>query len=752
MTAGAIAVPTIVPLRPPLPGKSKSSVDSNTKIELSTETRNVKIYYTINGTKPDPFPRAGAARCTMEYQGPFTLPAGKQTVKAVAMTADGMRESNVVTKVFEVVYVAPPDLPREDDDLEFREDLEKERTMLNVKRAQKNLMLSSRSAWTDVKTGKLAETTLGGSSYRQPGTGPRFLNSRQDRSPERQDVLSSRTDRLHSSRQLPDNTTQAMRLQRETDFLKCVFCFADRPSDPYARFCNTCGNAVPPIPQSRMPPPEPGQMGTCVYCKSVVPFNTSSCVVCEGPIPNQNQPQASIRLAEKLVCTLCGTANPANLSQCITCDTRLPTSAQQKPMNVGMSAPPLTTLDKKYLKCTKCNRVNRGEARFCDWCGAKPALTTTALTCSKCRANNHPYATFCASCGVKIEAPFRVDNLNGISNMDAQWLPVSSPLGVPPKPSNTIATQTVGLFYPSTRGMEREKEKEEEKLAYEKQMRDRKPLLTAVSPGKGYWRKQVEHITQHMKAHAQNDAEFRALIGEPKMGKLLTASLQEDGYEMSLTLTFALRGGKDKFAGKKLGITGDYLSFHTEQDNQTTYRSDDSDEYEEIIETPKKGTKKVVKKKRPVKKVRKEDQLLLKEIGAQGEGDPAVLQQLLDDGSEPNCVNKHGIPALHIAAKNKWADCVSVLVEAGARLDTKGPSTIKGNTALHEAVSLGPPGAKVVEALLSVGADQNLKNDKGETPYDLAVKGGYEGIVKKFAAALGQSQLQKMIRPKNKGY
>lgn len=56
--------------------------------------------------------------------------------------------------------------------------------------------------------------------------------------------------------------------------------------------------------------------------------------------------------------------------------------------------------------------------------------------------------------------------------------------------------------------------------------------------------------------------------------QLLTASVQEDGYELSLTLTFALRGGKDKFAGKKLGITGDYLSLYTEQDNQTTYRSD----------------------------------------------------------------------------------------------------------------------------------------------------------------------------------
>ena len=41
-----------------------------------------------------------------------------------------MRESNVVTKVFEVEYVSPPDFPPEDDDLEFREEMEKERTMV----------------------------------------------------------------------------------------------------------------------------------------------------------------------------------------------------------------------------------------------------------------------------------------------------------------------------------------------------------------------------------------------------------------------------------------------------------------------------------------------------------------------------------------------------------------------------------------------------------------------------------------------
>ncbi|KAL4237708.1 metal ion binding [Mactra antiquata] len=758
MTAGSIAVPTIVPLRPPIPGKPKTSIDSNTKIELSTESNGAQIYYTINGTKPDPFPKIGQAKYTMQYQGPFTLPAGKQTVKALAVGADGMRESNVVTKTFEVEYVSPPEMPIEDDDLEFRDDLEKQKSMLNTKRAQKNLMLSSRSAWTDVSgmrsmTDRMADLDTKSNSYRRSAPGTRFLNSRQGHSPERNGgsfPFSSRTASPGRQRQLPDNTTQAMRLQRETDFLKCVYCFADRPSDPYARFCNTCGNPVAAIPQTRIPPPEPGQMGTCVYCKSRVPFNTSTCVVCEGPIPNQNQPMASVKLAEKTVCVLCGTGNPANLSQCITCDTRLPVTSQTMPAYPGQSAPPITGLDKKYLKCTKCNRVNRGEARFCDWCGSKPAVTATALTCSKCRANNHPYATFCGSCGVKIEAPFRVDDMNGFSR-EAQWLPVSTPLGAPPKPSSTVATQTVGLFYPSTRGMEKEKEKEDEKIAYEKQMRDRKPLLTAVSPGKGYWRKQVEHLCQHIKAHAQNDAEFRALIGEPKMGKLLTSTVQEDGYELSLTVTFALRGGKDKFAGKRLGITGDYLSFHTEQDNMTTYRTD-SDEYEEIIEdSTKKSGKKIIKKKRPVKKVKKEDQLLLKELGPSSDGDSSRLQELIDDGADPNCVNKNNIPALHVAVKNKWNDCINVLVDAGAEVDKKGPSTIKGNSALHEAVNLGPAGAKVVDTLLSCGADQNLKNDKGETPYDLAVKGGYENLVKKFASALGQSQLDKMIRPKHKG-
>ena len=64
----------------------------------------------------------------------------------------------------------------------------------------------------------------------------------------------------------------------------------------------------------------------------------------------------------------------------------------------------------------------------------------------------------------------------------AKWLPVSMPTGVS---RCEIATQTCGLFYPSEREIQKKKREEEEKVAVEKQMRDRNPLLTAVSPGRG---------------------------------------------------------------------------------------------------------------------------------------------------------------------------------------------------------------------------------------------------------------------------
>lgn len=68
-------------------------------------------------------------------------------------------------------------------------------------------------------------------------------------------------------------------------------------------------------------------------------------------------------------------------------------------------------------------------------------------------------------------------------NNSAQWLPVSLPGR--PVATNSVQTQTVGLFFPSGKQITRKEMEEEERAAVEKQMRDRKPLLTAISPGRG---------------------------------------------------------------------------------------------------------------------------------------------------------------------------------------------------------------------------------------------------------------------------
>ena len=47
-----------------------------------------------------------------------------------------------------------------------------------------------------------------------------------------------------------------------------------------------------------------------------------------------------------------------------------------------------------------------------------------------------------------------------------------------------------------------------------------KPSLMDTSPGKGYWKKQLAHVVAHLEAFTQREAEFRADIGKPKMGKV----------------------------------------------------------------------------------------------------------------------------------------------------------------------------------------------------------------------------------------
>ena len=42
----------------------------------------------------------------------------------------------------------------------------------------------------------------------------------------------------------------------------------------------------------------------------------------------------------------------------------------------------------------------------------------------------------------------------------------------------------------------------------------------------------------------------------------------------------------------------------------------------------------------------------------------------------------------------------------------------------------------------------DIRNEKGETAYDLAVKNGQDSIVKKFASHLAQFSLDKLSKPR----
>ncbi|KAJ6655445.1 hypothetical protein lerEdw1_005145 [Lerista edwardsae] len=144
MTAGSILVPQVIPLRIPTPGKAKHEIDTKTLIEIKSGiscileyTPDVSIYYTIDGSKPQLFKGVGYRdHNTFKYKGPITLPDGKITVKALAVTKD-CRESTIVTKVFVVEYATPnervPDEDNAEDNENFLKDLSRQASYKNCK-------------------------------------------------------------------------------------------------------------------------------------------------------------------------------------------------------------------------------------------------------------------------------------------------------------------------------------------------------------------------------------------------------------------------------------------------------------------------------------------------------------------------------------------------------------------------------------------------------------------------------------------
>uniref|UniRef100_A0A8C3XDS3 Double zinc ribbon and ankyrin repeat domains 1 n=1 Tax=Cyanoderma ruficeps TaxID=181631 RepID=A0A8C3XDS3_9PASS len=459
MTAGSVSVPQIIPLRIPPPGKAQREIDTDTFIEIKSDTPGASIYYTLDGSKPEVIRKPGYWACnTLEYKGPIRLPVGKIMVKAMAVTRD-YRESSVVTKMFVVEYQQPNILfPVKDDDKNFLTDIATQVSFRTCNLCEYKMLY------------KLYYLEINSSAV----AGQKSLAS-----------------------------TQVSRIQSETEFLKCAHCSAPRLSEPLAHFCQKCGSPIPPVPVQRFPLPKGEQLAPCLECRHLVPMNTPTCIICESPIAPQLHPQNNTCIKGKVICQVCGTGNPLHHKYCVTCESKLP--EVQMPVFGGDSCPPLQGQQRKTAQCSKCNGVNQSNARFCAWCGAK--------ACASAVCGDKPAAASLQQCHTSLFA--------------WQTCPVSLPKSrAELTEREDKGTQTIGLFYPSSKLLEKkELELISQKEKVEK-MSDRKPLLTAISPGKGYWRKQLDHICAHIRSYAQNNLEFRTLIGEPQMGKVGRKSRQ----------------------------------------------------------------------------------------------------------------------------------------------------------------------------------------------------------------------------------
>ncbi|XP_051979560.1 double zinc ribbon and ankyrin repeat-containing protein 1 [Xyrauchen texanus] len=750
MTAGSVAAPLIIPIRIPPPGKAKHEIDSCTPVEIKSESSDVSILYTLNGSKPEMLKRPGFGdSSTLKYTEPIRLPVGKVSVRAMAITSDG-RQSAVVTKVF-IVEPAPSneqDLTKNIDD----------DTLTNGKHSD------SYDVIAPFMNLKGSENGAGDSSVKYldiPSSeslkGPRFLSQRLGpRSPTRQSMQITQSQNVDVVKSPFKNltSTHMSRIQKETDFLRCSKCLSHRPSDPFARFCLHCGAPVPPIPGQRLPPTEGGQMGLCVHCKTMVPLNTAMCVVCESPLAQQLQPQASLRLQDKLICQSCGTGNPSNITHCVTCESRL--LQQSTPVLSGQRAAPLSSSEGKMVSCSKCNRVNQSDARFCDWCGAKPGHKSSTVKCSQCGASSHPYANYCGGCGVFLDGPPRTPSQTSpgqekeeIEQKSATWqaVPAHESSTVPPAAGLPMCadaqTQTVGLFFPSSTELKKRSQQREAELSRQEQMSDRKPLLTAISPGRGFWRKQLDHICAHLRSYTQNNPEFRALIGEPRLGRMISAVIQEDSYEVSLRINFIAASSEASMSSSKglqstsVASENQNLSAVTEGRNAASQESKSGT----VGSSENRKTHKKCWTPDTENKPESKDSLLFKELGPEGRGRIKVVQQLLDEGADPACLGSDGRPIMVAAVLNGHHDVIPVLVQREANVNqASGPLY---NTALHEAATLGDAGLKCVEILLGCNASIRKQNNSGQTAYDIAVATGSNSVVSLMAAHMGQGLLQR---------
>lgn len=103
-----------------------------------------------------------------------------------------------------------------------------------------------------------------------------------------------------------------------------------------------------------------------------------------------------------------------------------------------------------------------------------------------------------------------------------------------------------------------------------------------------------------------------------------------------------------------------------------------------------------------------------------------VAEKLVRAGANTESINNLGETALSIAIRNKNWPMVTALGKAGVNYNVQYED---GRTRLHDIISSGRAEKELVAALIEGGADVNIADDSGQTPFTLAVNRGEAELV-----------------------
>lgn len=226
---------------------------------------------------------------------------------------------------------------------------------------------------------------------------------------------------------------------------------------------------------------------------------------------------------------------------------------------------------------------------------------------------------------------------------------------------STVGTQTTGLYFPSSAQMKNNKAKARVK-------EDTTPI-SMVSPGQGYWRLQLDHLGHHLKQYARDNPAFQSASGQPIMGEVRAARIEEEGDVVVFTVVLArkdppaeeilltdeeealarqdARQAEEMAAAKKAAEKREAAAKKVAREKQRLQRQTQSSTRSrrseghtaKVAESPRaKRSTRLANVKSTAEKAELDPatKLLLAELGPSGEGNEDVVLGLIDEGADVN--------------------------------------------------------------------------------------------------------------------